>query len=102
MAAARSPGRPPESSQRLFLKPGWRSASSRRRRGAEPRDYWSDPSHPVTYVPRPTARSSYEDDHWKAWLTTDQRNVSSRPDVLTFTGPVLTAPVTSRARRWFT
>ncbi|MGK4455789.1 CocE/NonD family hydrolase C-terminal non-catalytic domain-containing protein, partial [Klebsiella pneumoniae] len=33
-------------------------------------------------------------DHWTAWLTSDQRNASSRPDVLTFETEALTAPVT--------
>jgi putative CocE/NonD family hydrolase len=56
--------------------------------------YISDPTHPVTNTPRPDRPVTYEDDHWKAWLTTDQREYSTRPDVLTFTGPVLTAPVT--------
>jgi putative CocE/NonD family hydrolase len=80
-------------SQRLYLKPGMTLGFTPAEGPQQTADYWSDPAHPVTYVPRPTRSSSYEDDHWKAWLTTDQRNVSSRPDVLTFTGPVLTAPV---------
>ena len=81
-------------SQRLFLKPGMTLAFEPAPGPDQTANYWSDPAHPVTYVPRPARASSYEDDHWKAWLTTDQRNVSSRPDVLTFTGPILTAPVT--------
>jgi putative CocE/NonD family hydrolase len=80
--------------QRLYLKPGMTLGFDPAGGAAETANYVSDPAHPVTYVPRPTRASSYEDDHWKAWLTTDQRNVSSRPDVLTFTGPVLSQPVT--------
>jgi putative CocE/NonD family hydrolase len=57
-------------------------------------DYVSDPAHPVTFVPRPVRDVGYDDDHWVAWLTTDQRNAAARPDVLTFTSDVLTAPVT--------
>ena len=72
----------------------WRSASSPRAGAAQ-----TAIMCPTRRIPSPTCRgrsraSSYEDDHWKAWLPTDQRNVSSRPDVLTFTGRVLTAPVT--------
>jgi len=48
----------------------------------------------VTFVPRPVRDVGYDDDHWVAWLTTDQRNAAARPDVLTFTSDVLTAPVT--------
>ena len=83
-----------QASRRLYLKPGMTLGFEPASGAPQTADYLSDPSHPVTYVPRPARTSSYEDDHWKAWLTTDQRNVSSRPDVLTFTGPVLTAPVT--------
>ena len=60
---------------------------------AQTADYTSDPAHPVTYVPRPNRATGYDDDHWKAWLTSDQRNVATRPDVVSFTGPVLTAPL---------
>ena len=62
--------------------------------GARTADYRSDPSHPVPYVQRPTRPLTYADDHWTAWLATDQRNAASRTDVLTFTGEVLTRPVT--------
>jgi putative CocE/NonD family hydrolase len=80
-------------SRRLFLKPGMTLGFTPADGPQQTADYWSDPAHPVTYVPRPARASSYEDDHWKAWLTTDQRNVSSRPDVSTFTGPALTQPM---------
>jgi len=80
--------------QRLYLRPdmtvGFEPAGGTSRTA----DYVSDPAHPVTYVPRPDRDATYEDDHWKAWLTTDQRNVSARPDVLTFTSAVLDQPVT--------
>jgi putative CocE/NonD family hydrolase len=57
-------------------------------------DYVSDPANPVTYMPRPNKAVGYDNNPWPTWLTSDQRTVSSRPDVLTFTGPVLDAPVT--------
>ena len=57
-------------------------------------DYLSDPANPVTYMPRPNKAVGYDNNPWPTWLTSDQRTVSSRPDVLTFTGPVLDRPVT--------
>ncbi len=55
--------------------------------------YTSDPAKPIPYVPRPIRPVYQPGSEWKQWLTTDQRNVASRPDVAVFTGPVLTAPV---------
>ena len=52
--------------------------------------YVADPAHPVPYLPRPI---HIEDDggaSWQTWLTSDQRDASSRTDVLTYTSPVLT------------
>jgi putative CocE/NonD family hydrolase len=82
---------------KLYLKPD-RALGFDPAAGAATADYVSDPAHPVTFVPRPIRPVTYEDDHWKAWLTTDQRHASSRPDVLTFTSEVLTAPVTISGR----
>lgn len=79
---------------KLFLQPGDAVGFTPATGPAQTADYVSDPAHPVTNVPRPVRPVSYEDNHWKAWLVGDQRIVSSRPDVLTFTGPVLTQPVT--------
>ena len=79
---------------RLYLQPGMGVGFEPAGGQASTADYVSDPAHPVTYVQRPNRDATYEDDHWKAWLTTDQRNVATRPDVLTFTGAVLKAPVT--------
>jgi len=55
--------------------------------------YVSDPAKPIPYVPRPIRPVYQPGSEWASWLTTDQRNVASRPDVAVFTGPVLTAPV---------
>ena len=79
---------------RLYLKPGQALGFSPAGGAAETADYIADPAHPVTFVPRPVRPVTYEDDHWTDWLTTDQRNASARPDVLTFTSEVLTQPVT--------
>ena len=86
------PGAP--ASAKLYLKPGMGLGFDPAAGGPATADYVSDPAHPVTFVPRPIRPVTYEDDHWKAWLTSDQRHASSRPDVLTFTSDVLTAPVT--------
>jgi putative CocE/NonD family hydrolase len=86
------PGAP--ATTKLYLKPGMAVGFDPAGGKAETADYVSDPAHPVTFVPRPVRPVSYEDDHWKAWLTSDQRNAASRPDVLSFTSDVLTAPVT--------
>jgi len=55
--------------------------------------YVSDPAKPIPYVSRPIRPVYQPGSEWRQWLTTDQRNVASRPDVAVFTGPVLTAPV---------
>jgi putative CocE/NonD family hydrolase len=52
--------------------------------------YVSDPAKPIPYVPRPVAGSGPQ---WQSWLTTDQRNVATRPDVLVYATPVLDKPV---------
>ncbi len=78
---------------KLYLKPGQSVGFTPATGDVQTADYVSDPSHPVTFVPRPVRPVGYEDDHWTDWLTTDQRNAAARPDVLTFTSEVLTAPV---------
>jgi putative CocE/NonD family hydrolase len=51
-------------------------------------DYVSDPAKPVPYVPRPIAGVE-----WTTWLVHDQRFVSSRPDVISYTTAPRTNPV---------
>ena len=54
-------------------------------------EYVSDPAKPVPYVHRPVR---YDDaTQWQYWLTTDQRHVDGRPDVLTYESAPLTAPL---------
>jgi putative CocE/NonD family hydrolase len=65
-----------------FDKPGNAEASD---------SFVSDPAKPVPYLPRPVRFA--DSDRWKQWLVTDQRSVADRLDVLTYEGPVLTAPV---------
>jgi putative CocE/NonD family hydrolase len=54
-------------------------------------EYVSDPSKPVPYLPRPITFS--DGDAWRRWLLVDQRFVADRPDVLSYTTPVLTEPL---------
>ncbi len=56
--------------------------------------YVSDPAKPVPFVQRPIhLMADGEGTQWTSWLGSDQREASTRPDVLTFTTPRLTAPV---------
>ena len=52
--------------------------------------YVSDPAKPVPHLPRPV---NFGDGRWGDWLVSDQRGVDGRPDVMTYTTEVLTAPV---------
>lgn len=50
--------------------------------------YVSDPAKPVPHLPRPV---NFDDGRWGDWLVSDQRGADGRPDVMTYTTPVLTA-----------
>ena len=54
-------------------------------------EYVSDPAKPVPYVRRPVRND--DPTQWQYWLTTDQRHVDGRTDVLTYTSAPLTAPL---------
>jgi putative CocE/NonD family hydrolase len=57
-------------------------------------EYISDPAKPVPFLPRPIHTGDEEGEHdWQTWLVRDQREASSRTDVLTFTSDVLTTPL---------
>ncbi|WP_174274313.1 CocE/NonD family hydrolase [Sphingomonas bacterium] len=73
----------------LYLTAGLALSFDKPAGGKAGDSYVSDPAKPVPYVPRPVGGR----EQWTTWLTTDQRNVSTRPDVLTYQTPVLTAPV---------
>jgi putative CocE/NonD family hydrolase len=57
-------------------------------------EYVSDPAKPVPFRGRPYPVSGWEGNrHWREWLVSDQREVSTRTDVLVYTSDVLTSPV---------
>ncbi|TPG19930.1 CocE/NonD family hydrolase [Sphingomonas koreensis] len=78
----------------LYLKPGQQAGFTADTSGAPAASYLADPAHPVLYESRPNRPTYADDSPWHTWLTDDQRLVSSRPDVLSFTSDVLTQPVT--------
>ncbi|TRW17867.1 CocE/NonD family hydrolase [Glacieibacterium frigidum] len=53
--------------------------------------YVSDPAKPVPFVPRPG--NADDGQVWRPWLVSDQRNVSTRTDVLTYVTEPLTKAV---------
>ncbi len=57
------------------------------RSGAGGDSYVSDPAKPVPHLPRPV---NFNDGRWGDWLVSDQRHADGRPDVMTYTTPVLT------------
>ncbi len=58
-------------------------------------EYVSDPAKPVPFRTRPSQPVGYTPDlSWVRWLVDDQREFSGRTDVLTYTGDVLTEPMT--------
>ena len=54
-------------------------------------DYVSDPAHPVPFVPVPV--NMQDRAMWGAWLVSDQRHASTRPDVVTYVSQPLKAPL---------
>jgi len=55
--------------------------------------YISDPARPVTYRAAANLSPWAAGSTWRTWLSDDQRFAALRPDVLTYTGEPLTAPL---------
>jgi putative CocE/NonD family hydrolase len=72
----------------LYLRPGLEVGFDPPSGGSAFDEYMSDPSKPVPYQARPIQGQT-----WSHWLVTDQREASGRPDVLAYTGRVLTEPI---------
>ena len=91
--AAADGARPPPTP--LYLPPGGRLGFEPAAGPASTADYVSDPAKPVPFRARPISAVGYDTPaQWADWLVDDQREASGRPDVLTFTTPVLDRPVT--------
>jgi len=87
--------------QKLYLQSGGKLRSGgvldAGSRGGTPTDfesYVSDPAKPVPYIPRPIHIGGEEGaSSWQTWLVSDQRDVASRTDVLSFSTTVLSEPL---------
>ena len=78
----------------LYLQPGLKLGFQAPPSGAAFDEYVSDPAKPVPFRARPIQPVGYTDGFtWSQWLVDDQREQSGRPDVLSFTSDVLTAPL---------
>jgi putative CocE/NonD family hydrolase len=79
----------------LYLEPGLRLGHAAPKAGDTAFDeYISDPAKPVTFRTRPIQPVGYGDGFtWAEWLVDDQREPSSRPDVVGYVSDVLTAAV---------
>jgi putative CocE/NonD family hydrolase len=57
-------------------------------------EYVSDPAKPVPFNGRPSFPVGFAGNvPWRTWLTSDQREVSGRPDVVSFVSDTLTSPM---------
>ena len=65
-----------------------------KKEAANYREYVSDPANPVPYRHRPIQVTYSRGSQWYTWMVEDQRFVSGRPDVATWTTPPLDHDVT--------
>ena len=79
----------------LYLNAGLKLSFSAPVAGATSYDeYVSDPAKPVPFNGRPSFPVGFAGNvPWRTWLTSDQREVSGRPDVISFVSDTLTAPM---------
>jgi len=90
---------PPESkSQNLYLSADGslvlassepKKSSQEKTGGVNYREFVSDPANPVPYRHRPIQATYSQGSQWYTWMVEDQRFVSGRPDVATWTTPPL-------------
>jgi len=74
----------------LFLTGGFGASFDRPASGGHD-DYISDPANPVPFLPRPI--NSGDADQWHGWLVHDQRFVTGRTDLVSYTSAPLTKAV---------
>jgi putative CocE/NonD family hydrolase len=79
----------------LYLNPGLKLSFAAPAASEAPfEEYVSDPAKPVPFRARPNQPIGYANGlTWSQWLVDDQREASGRPDVVSFTSDVLTAPL---------
>jgi len=79
----------------LYLNAGLKLSFSAPVAGATSyEEYVSDPAKPVPFNGRPSFPVGFAGNvPWRTWLTSDQREVSGRPDVISFVSDTLTAPM---------
>ena len=78
----------------LYLAPGLKLSYAAPKSGDPGFDeYVSDPAKPVTYRIRPILPAYFSGSTWSQWLVDDQRQISSRPDVVSYTTDSLPSPV---------
>jgi hypothetical protein len=79
----------------LYFNAGLKLSSAAPKSGdAAFEEYVSDPAKPVPFRARPNRPTGYTNElTWWRWLVDDQREASSRPDVVSFVSDVLTAPM---------
>jgi hypothetical protein len=83
----------------LYLQAGGRLDFSPGTASSPYDEYTSDPAKPVPNHGRPAQPIGYDPPlTWVQWLVDDQRDVSGRPDVLSYTTYVLKAPVHIRGQ----
>jgi uncharacterized protein len=79
----------------LAFSPSELKKSSPEKAGAANyREYVSDPANPVPYRHRPIQATYSQGSKWYTWMVEDQRFVSDRPDVASWTTPPLDHDVT--------
>jgi len=78
----------------LYMQPGSRLGFNQPAEGAAIGTYVSDPAKPVPFIQRPIhLLADDEADAWRNWLGSDQREASTRPDVLTYRSGRLIRPL---------
>jgi putative CocE/NonD family hydrolase len=84
----------PAVSRKLYLEPNHALGFDAPAANAAAYDsYISDPARPVPYRIRPNRPPYAKDSTWRNWLVDDQREFSTRTDVLTYTSDVLKTPL---------
>jgi uncharacterized protein len=71
-----------------------KNSSTEKSPGAKFREFISDPANPVPYRHRPVQVTYSQGSQWRTWMVEDQRFVSDRPDVASWTTPPLDHDVT--------